>query len=175
MLSTILSAIDHLQTNSMAAILLVFLCPVLTDVGAFAIGSTLKRFVPLKLAPQLSPNKTVIGAVGGIIGGVLASVIVYYMMYLLGGINGNIFYTSFNGIDLTVRSENFHPLLSFIFTGLVTSFMAQIGDLFESAIKRECGVKDMGNLLPGHGGVLDRFDSMLYCSIVVFISFGVII
>ncbi|MDE6667969.1 MAG: phosphatidate cytidylyltransferase [Clostridia bacterium] len=174
-LSTLLSAINHLGTNSMAAILVVFLCPVLTDVGAFVIGSSLKKFVPLKLAPQLSPNKTVIGAVGGIIGGVLASIIVYYMMYLLGGINGEIFYTGFNGVDLTVRSETFPALLSFILVGLVTSFMAQIGDLFESAIKRECGVKDMGNLLPGHGGVLDRFDSMLYCGVVVFISFGVII
>ena len=53
--------------------------------------------------------------------------------------------------------------------------MAQIGDLFESAIKRECGVKDMGKCLPGHGGILDRFDSMLYCSVVVLISFGTII
>ena len=53
--------------------------------------------------------------------------------------------------------------------------MAQIGDLFESAIKRACGVKDMGKCLPGHGGILDRFDSMLYCSVVVLISFGTII
>lgn len=174
-LSTLLSAINHLDNNSMAAILLVFMVPVLTDTGAFAIGSSLKRFIPMKLAPQLSPNKTVIGAVGGIIGGVLGAIIVYYMMYLLGGINGTIFYTGINGVDLTVRSETFPPLLSFVLVGLVTSFMAQIGDLFESALKRECGVKDMGSLLPGHGGVLDRFDSMLYCSVVVFISFAVIV
>ena len=174
-LSTLLSAINHLDNNSMAAILLVFMVPVLTDTGAFVVGSSLKKFVPLKLAPQLSPNKTVIGAVGGIIGGVLGAIAVYYLMYCLGGVNGQIIYTGFNGVDLTVRSETFPALLSFVLVGLVTSFMAQIGDLFESAIKRECGVKDMGNLLPGHGGILDRFDSMLYCSVVVFISFGVII
>lgn len=174
-LSTLLSAINHLDNNSMAAILLVFMVPVLTDTGAFVIGSSLKKFVPLKLAPQLSPNKTVIGAVGGIIGGVIGAIIVYYLMYCLGGVNGTIIFTGFNGVDLTVRSATFPALLSFVLVGLVTSFMAQIGDLFESAIKRECGVKDMGNLLPGHGGILDRFDSMLYCSIVIFISFSVII
>ena len=174
-LSTLLSAINHLDNNSMAAILLVFMVPVLTDTGAFVIGSSLKKFVPLKLAPQLSPNKTVIGAVGGIIGGVLGAIAVYYLMYCLGGVNGQIIYTGFNGVDLTVRSATFPALLSFVLVGLVTSFMAQIGDLFESALKRECGVKDMGNLLPGHGGILDRFDSMLYSSVVIFISFGVIV
>ncbi|MDE7082875.1 MAG: phosphatidate cytidylyltransferase [Clostridia bacterium] len=174
-LSSVLSAINHLNANSMAAILIVFMCPILTDTGAFIIGSSLKKFVPMKLAPQLSPNKTVIGAVGGLIGGVLGAIIVYYMMYLLGGINGEIFYTGFNGVELTVKSTTFPPLLSFVLVGLATAVMAQIGDLFESAIKRECGVKDMGKLLPGHGGVLDRFDSMLYCSVVVFISFGTII
>lgn len=174
-LSSILSAINHLDNNSMAAILIVFMCPILTDTGAFVVGSTLKKFVPMKLAPQLSPNKTVIGAVGGILGGVIGAIIVYYLMYLLGGVNGEIFFTGFNGVELSIRSETFPALLSFVLVGLVTSFMAQIGDLFESAIKRECGVKDMGRLLPGHGGVLDRFDSMLYCGVVVLISFGTII
>lgn len=174
-LSSILSAINHLDGNSMAAILLVFMVPVLTDTGAFIVGSSLKKFVPMKLAPQLSPNKTVIGAVGGLIGGVIGAIVVYYMMYLLGGVNGTIFFTGYNGVGLTVKSETFPALLSFVLVGLATSIMAQIGDLFESAIKRECGVKDMGKILPGHGGVLDRFDSMLYCSVVVFISFGTII
>jgi phosphatidate cytidylyltransferase len=174
-LSALLSAINHLGENSMAAILLVFMVPVLTDSGAYIIGSSLKKVAPLKLAPQLSPNKTVIGAVGGLIGGVLAAIVVYYLMYFLGGINGDVFYTRFNDIFLTVRSETFPPLVSFVLVGLVTSLMAQVGDLFESAIKRECGVKDMGKILPGHGGVLDRFDSMLYCSVVILISFGTII
>lgn len=174
-LSAVLSAINHLAQNSMAAILLVFMCPVLTDSFAFIVGSSLKKVAPLKLAPQLSPNKTVIGAVGGLIGGILASIIVYYVMYFLGGVNGNVFFTRYNGIFLSVRSETFPALVSFVLVGLVTSFMAQIGDLFESAIKRECGVKDMGNILPGHGGILDRFDSMLYCGVAILISFGTII
>ncbi len=65
--------------------------------------------------------------------------------------------------------------MTFVLVGLGTSILAMIGDLFESAIKRECGIKDMGNLLPGHGGVLDRFDSMLYCGVLVLFAFGSII
>ena len=174
-LSGVLSAINHLDNNSMAAILVVFMCPILTDTGAFIVGSSLKRFVPMKLAPRLSPNKTVIGAIGGIIGGVLGVIVVYYGMYYLGGVNGNVIFTNFNGVGLTIRSETFPALLSFVLVGLATSVMAQIGDLFESAIKRECGIKDTGKLLPGHGGVLDRFDSMLYCGVLVLLAFGTII
>lgn len=174
-LSSLLSAINHLSQNSMVAILLIFMCPVLTDTGAFLIGSAFKRWLPMKLAPQLSPNKTVIGAVGGIIGGILGAILAYYTMYVFGGVNGEIVFFGMNDVYLSVRSATFPALLSFVLVGLFTSIMAQIGDLFESAIKRECGVKDMGNLLPGHGGVLDRFDSMLYSSVVVLISFGTII
>lgn len=173
-LSTMLAAVNHLNENSMAAILLLFACAVLTDTGAYAIGSLLKRFVPLKLAPQLSPNKTVIGAVGGILGGIIGAIIAYYLMYLCGGINGQVFVAHYNGVGLVFSNPDF-GLFAFVMVGLFTSVMCQIGDLFESAIKRECGVKDMGNLLPGHGGVLDRFDSMLFCSVVVLFSFATII
>lgn len=173
--STLLSAINHLNDNSMAAILFIFFCSVLTDSGAYLIGSLLKRFIPFKLAPKLSPNKTVIGCVGGILGGVVGAVMVYYLMYFCGGLNGEVILFHFNGVELVTRSTNFSPLLSFILVGFFTSVMCQIGDLFESAVKRECKVKDMGNLLPGHGGILDRFDSMLFCSVVVLLSFGIII
>lgn len=166
-LSAMLSSINHLTVNSMAAIILLFLCSIFTDTGAYIIGSLLKRFIPLKLAPKLSPNKTVIGAVGGLLGGIVAGIISYYIITGLGGL--------INGVDLITRSTNFNPLLSFVLVGFCTSVLCQIGDLFESAIKRECGIKDMGNILPGHGGILDRFDSMLYCSVVVLLSFGTII
>ena len=175
-LSAVLSSINHIPTNSMVAILVLFMCTVLTDTGAFVIGTALKKVLPLKLAPQLSPNKTVIGAVGGLIGGILGGILAYYTMYIFGGINGQsiVLGTNFS-VYLTFSSERIHPIVSFILVGLATSVMAQIGDLFESAIKRECNIKDMGKCLPGHGGVLDRFDSMLYCSAVVLLCFGTII
>lgn len=174
-LSTLLTAINHLEKNSMSAMLVLIICTVFTDAGAYIIGTIFKRWIPLKLAPQLSPNKTVIGAVGGVLGGILGAIIAYYIMYLCGGMNSEIYVWRFNEVYLEFASERIHPLVSFILVGLGTAVLAMIGDLFESAIKRECGIKDMGNLLPGHGGVLDRFDSMLYCGVLVLLAFGTII
>lgn len=165
-LSAVLSSINHLAQNSMAAILLLFMSTVLCDTCAFLIGTLLKRWIPWKLSPKLSPNKTVIGAIGGIIGGIVGGILAYVLIHYLGG---------YNGVVLTFTSERISPIVTFILVGFATAVMAQIGDLFESAIKRECGIKDMGNLLPGHGGVLDRFDSMLYCSVVVLLAFGTIV
>lgn len=174
-LSSMLSSINHLFINSMVAILMLFMATVLTDAGAFAVGSLLKKVFPAKLAPKLSPNKTVIGAIGGLLGGIVGGILAYYLMYICGGVNGTQYFFQFNGVWLTFSSEYIHPLVSFIIVGLCTSVLAQIGDLFESAIKRECGIKDMGKILPGHGGILDRFDSMLYCGVLVLLCFGTII
>ncbi len=174
-LPTVLSAVNHIERNSMVAILVLFLSTVLTDTGAYVIGSSLKKFMPAKLAPQLSPNKTIIGAVGGVVGGIIGALLAFIFIYYFGGLNGEIIFVGMNGVGLTFTSEAIHPVVSLILVGLCTSVMAQIGDLFESAIKRECQIKDMGNCLPGHGGVLDRFDSMLFSGLVVMLSFGVII
>lgn len=176
-LSAVLSSINHIDDNSMAAILLLFMSTALSDTGAFAIGTALKKVLPLKLAPQLSPNKTVIGAIGGLLGGIVGGVLAYYTIYIFGGINGQSIILGSNfSVYLTVSEyAKLPPIVFFILVGLATSVMAQIGDLFESAIKRECNVKDMGNCLPGHGGVLDRFDSMLYCGVVVLFCFGTLL
>lgn len=174
-LSAILSSINHLDQNSMAATLILFMSTVLSDTFAFVAGSLLKRWLPWKLSPKLSPNKTVIGAIGGLVGGIVGAILAFVLIYYFGGLNGTVIFLSYNGVDLTFSSEAINPMVTFIFVGLATAVLAQVGDLFESAIKRECGIKDMGNLLPGHGGVLDRFDSMLYCSVVVLLCFGTII
>lgn len=176
-LTALFSAINHLPKNSMLAILTLIMCTMLTDAGAYLVGKTLKRFVPLKLAPKLSPNKTVIGAVGGMIGGVLGGLLAYVIMMCFGGMNGGeAWLVNLNeGVFFTFTSTAIHPILSIILISLVTAVMVQIGDLFESAIKRECGIKDMGKILPGHGGVLDRFDGMLCCGIIVLFCFGTII
>lgn len=111
-----------------------------TDVGAYAFG---RMFGRRKLIPSVSPGKTVAGAVGGLVLSVVISLA--YVRWLL------------------------HPLAQLVLTtsgaimfGVVVSVVAQVGDLFESLLKREGGVKDSSALLPGHGGVLDRFDSMLF-------------
>lgn len=166
-LSVMLSAVNHLNENSTAAIILLFAVVMMTDSAAFLIGTVFKRWIPYKLAPKLSPNKTVIGAVGGLLGGMVGGLIAYYIYYGLSLVPG--FGAPF------VYSGNMPLQVSFILIGLVASVFAQVGDLFESAIKRECSIKDTGKILPGHGGVLDRFDSMLFACVIVLFSFGILI
>ncbi|MDM8213422.1 phosphatidate cytidylyltransferase [Enterococcus hirae] len=110
-----------------------------TDIGAYLIG---RKFGKHKLAPDISPNKTIEGFLGGI-----ASAIVVSAAYVF----------AFGGGDDFVFSL---PLM--LFLTAIFSVFGQFGDLVESAIKRHYGVKDSGKILPGHGGILDRFDSLLF-------------
>lgn len=104
-----------------------------------------------KLAPYVSPKKTVEGAIGGLIGGVLGILLIKWIAYAIGRL---IFLTYWQAILL----------------GVLGSIVSQIGDLSFSVIKREFGVKDFGKLLPGHGGVLDRFDSVTFvCPFIWFV------
>ncbi|HLR74108.1 MAG TPA: phosphatidate cytidylyltransferase [Virgibacillus sp.] len=106
-----------------------------TDTGAYFLGSALGK---RKLWPKISPNKTIEGALGGI---VLASIVgvIFQLIY------------PFNMSMLTI-----------IIVSIVISVVGQIGDLTASAYKRHFGVKDSGQILPGHGGILDRLDSLLF-------------
>ncbi|CUM72502.1 phosphatidate cytidylyltransferase [Turicibacter sanguinis] len=117
-----------------------------TDSGAYFVGRKLGK---RKLAPLISPNKTVEGSVGGTILGVL-----------VGSIFGVITGVSDHVIVLAMMS-------------LVVAAVAQFGDLVASSMKREYGIKDFGTLFPGHGGVLDRFDSHLYASLALYILINV--
>lgn len=111
-----------------------------SDIGAFFVGRAVGG---RKLIPAVSPSKTVAGAIGGL----LASIIVAWLVvrFLL----------------RPVAQLAFSPLGTIVF-GVVISVAAQVGDLFESVLKREAGVKDSSGLIPGHGGVLDRFDSLFF-------------
>lgn len=157
LLPALLSGINHLKANSMLAIMFTFICVPFTDAGAYLIGMALGRVLPLKLAPNVSPNKTVIGAVGGLIGGIAGAVVAYYLFIAFGGQTE--FATALPGV------------VAMLIVGIAASVATQFGDLFESQIKRTCNIKDMGRLLPGHGGVTDRFDGTLFAGIVVLISF----
>ncbi|MDT2756797.1 phosphatidate cytidylyltransferase [Enterococcus asini] len=110
-----------------------------TDIGAYMIG---RKYGKRKLWPEISPNKTIEGALGGIISSVVVAFI-YVMLFS--------------------KQQNFvYPLPVLLLFTVVFSIVGQFGDLVESAIKRYFNVKDSGNILPGHGGILDRFDSMLF-------------
>jgi phosphatidate cytidylyltransferase len=114
------------------------------DTGAYFIGSLLGK---TPLAPKISPKKTVEGALGGLVVGVLAGV----------------------GFGLVFRLP-----LSILVLSLLIGIVGQIGDLFESLLKRGAGVKDSGWILPGHGGVLDRFDSAMLSLPLVYSLVGLL-
>lgn len=113
--------------------LLTAVCVWATDSAAYLVGRSLGKH---KLAPALSPNKTIEGSLGGLIGGIAAGAAFAAWIHL--GITQG------------------------LIVGLIAAVAGQSGDLFESALKREAGIKDFGRILPGHGGVLDRFDSLLF-------------
>jgi phosphatidate cytidylyltransferase len=117
----------------------------ISDIMAYFTG---RFFGKHKLCPELSPKKTIEGAIGGIVFGVIA-------MILYGFI-----------IDTLVPDVQASYLVLAVL-GLLLSVVSQIGDLFASLIKRERGIKDYGTLLPGHGGIMDRFDSCLAVSTVL--------
>lgn len=119
-------------------LMFVFVAVAFTDIGAYYFGV---KFGKHKLAEVVSPKKTIEGAIGGGICALIVSIVFYYLFNLI-------------GIKLTI----FETILG----GLIITISAQLGDLSESLIKRDAGVKDSSALLPGHGGMLDRFDGYLF-------------
>ena len=116
----------------------------LTDTGAYFSGYFFGKH---KLIPEISPKKTVEGAIGGVVVAIL-SLLVYAWILTFFGIKTNI--------------------INIIIIGAVASIGSQFGDLSASMIKRELGIKDYGEIMPGHGGVLDRFDSLLFVAPIIY-------
>lgn len=158
LLASVGANINHMMSNSDPAILLLFFVVPAVDTFAFFFGKLFGKLLPLKLAPHTSPNKTVIGALGGIVGGLFAGVLTWLVC-------------EFTGLLEFVYNGKMHDVFVLMLISVPTAIFAQVGDLFESAVKRNCGVKDMGNLLPGHGGILDRFDSMLLATVPIVVLF----
>lgn len=126
---------------------LIFICAFGCDTGAYFSGMFFGKH---KLMPSLSPKKTVEGAIGGVITATVIAVI--YGIY----------------IDKYFSLENVNTIAFCIITGIAGSVLSQIGDLAASSVKRFVNLKDYGNLIPGHGGILDRFDSVLFTAPVVY-------
>lgn len=133
-------------------IMLVFAGAWFTDSGGYFIG---RFFGKHKLAPKISPNKTVEGAVGG--------VVFCVVFYLLMGVCYYFYRQSF-GPAVTVH------YLQLGLLALVIAPVGMLGDLVASLIKRQCGIKDFGSVFPGHGGMMDRFDSILFVAPVLYVA-----
>lgn len=119
---------------------LIFITAFGTDIMAYFTGYALGKH---KLAPKISPKKTIEGSIGGILGSVLFSGLFGY--FVIPGL-----------------------LIHCIILGILGGVIAQFGDLTASIFKRKMGIKDYGNLIPGHGGILDRFDSVLFTAPMVY-------
>jgi phosphatidate cytidylyltransferase len=113
-----------------------------TDTGAFFAGRLIGG---VKLWPRVSPNKTWAGAVGGAVAGIVA------------------------GLVAALILPDIEPSWSLAAVALALSVAGQVGDLAESAFKRRFGAKDSGTIVPGHGGMMDRLDSLVFASAVAFI------
>ena len=133
--------------------------PVFSDTFAYLVGSTLGK---RKLCPSISPKKTVAGAIGGLLGSVLCAVTFFLLFDLYAVIP--VGYVSFSD-SVAVRA------VVFVVLGIVGGVLAEIGDLAASRIKRTINIKDFGNIFPGHGGVLDRLDSIMFTLVMLFTAF----
>lgn len=127
----------HSTNHGKFFILIPFVLAFLSDTGAYFAGCAFGKH---KLAPIISPKKTVEGVAGGVIGAIVGMLIYSAVLDLFFGFTVNYLFAAIYG--------------------LIGSLAAVFGDLSFSAIKRQTGIKDYGNLIPGHGGILDRFDSM---------------
>ncbi len=123
-------------------VLLLFFTVMITDIGCYYFG---RHFGKHKLAPIISPNKTIEGSIGGTFCALVMALIIAYMIKL--------------------------PVYHAIIVAILIAMFAQIGDLCESLIKRDAGVKDSSNILPGHGGFLDRTDSYVFTLPVLYYYF----
>lgn len=138
--SSLIRIVITFPDDSLYYIILLLLCAFITDSCAFFTGKFLGKH---KLIPSVSPKKTVEGSIGGLIGCVIIN-----LLYTFG----------YSAIFLKdTASINYAAL---IVISIITAIAGMIGDLAASSVKRICGIKDFGNLLPGHGGLLDRLDSM---------------
>jgi len=127
-------------------IVIMFFVITFSDIFAYYIG---KNFGKTPLCPEISPKKTVEGALAGTFGGIFASIIIGNLIHL--------------------------PIYHSIIAGTLMVLAAQFGDLCESMLKRDAGMKDSGNLLPGHGGFLDRADSYIFTGAVAYYYFSIFV
>ena len=136
-----LAAIRGDTAHGFAAMLFIFAVVWATDILAYFVGRAIGG---PKLAPPISPGKTWSGAIGGAISAVIAGTLVHMAFFSLNGL--------------------WVPIIA-----LVLSVFSQVGDLFESFIKRRFGVKDSSRLIPGHGGVMDRVDGLVFACFAAFL------
>ena len=143
---------DRLPLHAVEVVILsvTFAVPLLGDVFALFVGNAIGG---PKFCPAVSPKKTIAGSIGGLAGSMAAAIAIYFL-------------------SLWLCNEETRALLptwwQYLILGLAGGFVGQMGDLFASLVKRHCGLKDFSDLFPGHGGMLDRLDSVLFMAVLMY-------
>ncbi len=153
------------EVNAVYMAFFVILVPITSDSFAYFTG---RLFKGPKLCPTISPKKTIAGAIGGLMGGILASGIVYTLFEHFAVFGDMI-------VAPTFTASHNANLAIYLVIGLVGSVICQLGDLFASRIKRCIGIKDFGKIFPGHGGGLDRLDSIMFMLVLLFVIFSFVV
>lgn len=149
-LSLVSMALAEQHAVEVILLTLTYSVPLMGDMMALFVGSAVGG---AKLCPQVSPKKTIAGSLGGLAGSVAAAMLVYAVSLV-----------TCNAATLAKLPLWWHYLLLGLFGGVV----GQVGDLFASLVKRHCEIKDYSNLFPGHGGMLDRLDSVLMMAVMMY-------
>lgn len=161
----ILIVMNH-SSMGLYSLFTIFAIVVLTDTMAYLVGVTCKG---PKLCPSISPKKTISGAVGGVVGGMLGATITYLLFDYF-----NVF-KNFTNVGVTSFGlATWANVVIMLAIGLLASIVAEVGDLGASIIKRRIGIKDYGNIFPGHGGAMDRIDSFLFVVPIVYFLFEIL-
>lgn len=150
---TIVFMCDNNRENSLYYIMMSLAIPWVADAGAYFVGSLMGKH---KLCPKISPKKTVEGAVGGLAAGVLGALLLSFIFQ-----------------SFVFKDSEQVQYLSVVIMALLGGVVSIIGDLSFSTIKRSCHIKDYGSIIPGHGGILDRCDSVIFTApfIALFIEY----
>ena len=161
---SLIVSLQDLTTRTAATLapVLAFFVASVNDTFALFIGL---RFGRHKLSPEISPKKSVEGSVAGLISSVIFAMLAPWVTGLLAANHPQI------AADLAVSP--LPPLWAFGVLGLVAGGLSQIGDLVASLVKRHCGIKDFGTIFPGHGGMLDRMDGILFCGVACYVFFKI--
>lgn len=157
--------------SALFAVLFAVFVPVIGgDAFAYWFGSMIGG---KKLCPKISPKKTVAGGVGGLIGGMVVSLLFWAVFELCSdsypAFIANCGYVHF--FDHSVDGWKWKSALVYLAIGLICGAISELGDLAASRIKRAIGIKDYGKIFPGHGGFMDRIDSVMYCLVILLVAF----
>ena len=157
--------INH-SNYGLLGIFLALLIPIMTDTMAYFVGITFKG---KKLCPNISPKKTISGAIGGVLGGIIGAMLVFVLFDATG------LFVNFNNVGLLKLTDSLGASAGiYAAVGLVGGVLSELGDLGASWIKRKANIKDFGKIFPGHGGIMDRLDSIIFTLPVVLLLISII-